>query len=383
MAQELQLTYGMVGGGRGSMIGDPHRRAVMLDGQAKIVAGAFSNDGEKTADMADILGIDISRCYANYKYMAKAEAERPDGIDFVVVVTPNNTHYEICKTFLEAGINVVCDKPLALNYADCADLARIAKEKGLLFMVTYTYMGYGTAKYAREIIAKGEIGDVRMVMVEYPQGWLAFEGQTGGKQGAWRTNPEGSGGFNCLGDIGTHAANAVTTFTGLKIKRLLAKMEIKVPGRQLDDNDSVLMELENGASAMLWSSQIAVGYDNDLRIRVFGTKGTIEWFQREPEQIRVIDANSTVHEHHRGHPALAGDSARYNRLPAGHPEGWLAAMGNLYHSYCECVIAKKNGTFTEDMIDYPDVNKGAEGLAFVEACIKSNKAGNVWVDLDY
>jgi len=381
MDKRMQLTYGMVGGGPGSMIGDPHRRAIMLDGEAKIVAGCFSNDGEKTALLADILDIDISRCYADYRHMARAEAAREDKIDFVVVVTPNATHYEICKAFLEVGIHVVCDKPLAINYAQAAELREIAREKGLLFMVTYTYMGYSTAKFARNLIKKGEIGEVRMVMAEYPQGWLAIEGDNGGKQGKWRTNPEGSGGFNCLGDIGTHAENAITTFTGLKVKRLLAKMDVKVPGRVLDDNDTVLLELSNGASATIWSSQIAVGYDNDLRVRVYGSKGTIEWFQRDPEYIRVIDINSTVREIHKGHPTVDSAASRYNRLPAGHPEGWLCAMSNLYASFIECVLAKRDGTFTEDMIDYPTVEQGVEGLGFIEACLESNKKGNVWVDM--
>jgi len=382
MDRQMKLTYGMVGGGPGAFIGDPHRRSIALDGQAKLVAGSFSVDGEKTATMADILDIDITRCYANYKKMAKAESERDDGIDFVVVVTPNATHYEICKTFLEYGINVVCDKPLTFTYKEAAELRDLAAEKNLLFMVTYTYMGYVTSKFAKDIIKKGEIGDVRMVMAEYPQGWLAFEGDNGGKQGAWRTNPNESGSVNCLGDIGSHIENAVATFTGLKIKKVLARMDVKVPGRILDDNDMVMVEFENGASGMYWSSQIAIGYDNDLRVRVYGTKGTIEWFQRRPEEIRIIDTTGTVHELHRGHSTISDVAARYNRLPSGHPEGWMCAMSNLYRNYIECLVAKNEGTFTEDMIDYPTVADGAEGIAFIEACVKSNKSGNTWVDVE-
>lgn len=379
--RQMKLTYGMIGGGPGAFIGDPHRRSIALDGEAKLVAGCFSNDAEKTAIMADILDIDISRCYAGYKYMAKAESEREDGIDFVVVVTPNSTHYEICKTFLEYGINVVCDKPLALNYAQASELRDLAKEKDLLFMVTYTYMGYVTSKYAHNLIKNGEIGDVRMVMAEYPQGWLAFENDNGGKQGEWRCNPNASGSVNCLGDLGTHIENAVATFTGLKIKRVLAKMDVVVSGRVLDDNDTVMVEFDNGASGMFWSSQIAVGYDNDLRVRVYGSKGTIEWFQRTPDQITVIDVNNTAHEIHRGHNVIPDNVSRYNRLPSGHPEGWMCAMSNLYRNYIECVVAKKEGTFNEDMIDFPTVEQGADGIAFVEACLESNTNGNVWVDL--
>ncbi|HBL40768.1 MAG TPA: oxidoreductase [Ruminococcaceae bacterium] len=381
MDRQLQLTYGMIGGGPGAFIGDPHRRSIALDGEAKLVAGCFSNDGEKTAIMAEVLDIEIDRCYAGYKYMAKAESEREDGIDFVVVVTPNSTHYEICKTFLEYGINVVCDKPLAVTYEQAAELCRIAKEKNLLFMVTYTYMGYVTSKFARDVIKNGEIGDVRMVMAEYPQGWLAFENDNGGKQGIWRCNPSTSGGVNCLGDLGTHVENAVATFTGLKIKRVLAKMDKVVPGRVLDDNDCVMVEFDNGATGMFWSSQIAIGYDNDLRVRVYGSNGTLEWFQRTPDIIKIIDSNNTVREIHRGHSTVTDTASKYNRLPAGHPEGWMCAMSNLYRSYIECVLAKKRGTFTEDMIDFPTAEQGADGLAFVEACLESNEKGNTWVEI--
>ncbi len=381
MDRQMKLTYGMVGGGPGAFIGDPHRRSIALDGEAKLVCGCFSNDGEKTAMMADILDIEAIRCYAGYKYMAKAESEREDGIDFVVVVTPNSTHYEICKTFLQYGINVVCDKPLALTYAQAAELRDLAKKNDLLFMVTYTYMGYVTSKYAKDLIKKGEIGDIRMVMAEYPQGWLAFENDNGGKQGEWRCNPNASGSVNCLGDLGTHIENAVATFTGLKIKKVLAKMDVVVPGRVLDDNDTIMVEFDNGASGVFWSSQIAVGYDNDLRVRIYGSKGTIEWFQRTPDQITVIDENNTAHEIHRGHNVIPDNVSRYNRLPSGHPEGWMCAMSNLYRSFIECLVAKKEGTFTEDMIDYPTVDQGADGIAFVEACVQSNKLGNVWVEL--
>jgi len=380
--RQMKLTYGMVGGGPGAFIGDPHRRSIALDGEAKLVAGSFSTDGYNTAMMADILDIDITRCYADYLHMAKAEADRPDGIDFVVVVTPNATHYEICKTFLRYGINVVCDKPLALTYREAAELRDLAREKDLLFMVTYTYMGYVTSKYARDLISRGEIGDVRMVMAEYPQGWLAFEDDDGGKQGIWRCNPSVSGSVNCLGDLGTHVENAVATFTGLRVKRVLAKLETVVPGRVLDDNDMVMVEFDNGASGIFWSSQIAVGYDNDLRVRVYGSRGTVEWFQRTPEEIRVIDPDSTVREIHRGHSTVTEPASRYDRMPSGHPEGWMCAMSNLYRSFIECLVAKREGTFTEEMIDFPTAADGAAGLSFVEACLRSSRGGNVWVEVE-
>lgn len=378
---ERILTYGMVGGGPDAFIGDAHRRAIGLDGTAKIAAGAFSRNYEKSVQMAECLGIDRDRCYEDYLVMAQAEGKREDGIDFVVVVTPNRSHYEICKAFLEAGIHVACDKPVTTSLCQAKELEALAKEKGLLFMVTYTYIGHVTAKYARELVASGAIGQVRTVMAEYPQGWLAFQDDNGGKQGQWRCDPEQSGGVNCLGDLGTHVENTVAAMTGLKIKRLLAKMDVIVPGRVLDDNDSVLVEYDNGASGIYWTSQVAIGHDNSLRVRIYGSKGTIQWFQETPEKITVTDADGTIREVHRGYGAIGERAGRYGRLPAGHPEGWFEAMGNLYRSFAQCIGAKISGSFNETMIDYPTISDGAEGLAFVEACLDSSRNGNVWVEL--
>ena len=375
------LKYGMVGGGPGSFIGDAHRKAIAIDGMAQLVAGSFSRSPEKSAQTAEELHLDPARCYATYQEMAEKEAAREDGIDFVVIVTPNYMHFDIAKTFLLAGINVACDKPVTISYAQAKELEDLAAEKNLLFMVTYTYMGHVTAKYARDLIKSGAIGEVRTVMAEYPQGWLAHEGDFGGKQGEWRCDPERSGGVNCLGDLGTHVENAVATLTGLKIKRVLAKLDIIVPGRVLDDNDSVLVEYENGASGIYWTSQVAIGSDNSLRVRIYGSKGTILWFQETPDKITVIDDDGTIREVHRGYANVTPSAAKYGRLPSGHTEGWLEAMGNLYRSFAECVTAKKAGAFTEEMIDYPTVHDGAEGLAFVEACLKSTKNGNTWVEL--
>ena len=375
-----RLTYAMVGGGPDGFIGDAHRRAIGLDGTAAIAAGVFSRNREKSLQMAESLGISPDRCYEDYQTMARAEGEREDGIDFVTVVTPNQSHYEICRAFLEAGIHVVCDKPVTTTYRQAKELEALAEDKGLLFMVTYTYMGYVTAKYARELVASGAIGEVRTVMAEYPQGWLAFEDDFGGKQGEWRCDPGQSGGVNCLGDLGTHVENAVAAMPGLKIKRLLAKMDVIVPGRVLDDNDSILVEYDNGATGIYWTSQVAVGHDNSLRIRIYGSKGTIQWFQETPDKITVIDADNTIREIHRGYGVIGERAGKYARIPAGHPEGWFEAMGNLYRSFAQCVSAKKDGTFTAEMVDYPTVSQGAEGLAFVEACLESNQNGNTWVE---
>ena len=376
-----KLKYGMVGGGPGAFIGDAHRRSINLDGLAALVAGTFSRTLEKTKQTGAELGLSEDRCYANYEEMAKAEAAREDGIDFVVVVTPNVSHYPVCKAFLEAGINVSCDKPLCLTVEQAEELCRLAEEKQLLFMVTYTYMGHVTSKHVRQVIKDGEIGKIRTVMAEYPQGWLAHEDDWGGKQGEWRCNPEESGGVNCLGDLGTHVENAVSTMTGLKIKRVLAKMDVVVPGRVLDDNDVVMVEYEGGATGVYWASQFAIGHDNSLRVRIYGEKGTIQWFQEEPEKVTVIDNDGNRTELHRGYAGIKASAAKYGRLPSGHTEGWLESMGNLYRSFIECIKAKKEGTFTEDLIDFPTVKEGAEGIRFIEACVESNKKGNVWVDM--
>jgi predicted dehydrogenase len=377
----VKMRYGMVGGGPGSFIGEAHRRSINIDGKAELVAGCFSRSFENTQKRGAELGLASDRCYASSEEMAKAEAARADGIDFAVVVTPNASHYSVCKAFLEAGIHVACDKPLAISVAEAEELEKIARGKGLLFLVTYTYMGHVTAKHAKEIIKAGELGKIRTIAAEYPQGWLAYEGEWGGKQGEWRCDPSQSGNTNCLGDLGTHIENAVTTMTGLKIKRVLAKMDKVVPGRKLDDNDFVMAEFEGGATGLFWCSQVAIGHDNSLRVRIYGDGGSIQWFQEDPEKITVIKKDGTLTELHRGYGSIAPDAAKYGRLPSGHPEGWFEAMGNLYKSFIDCIEAKKDGTFAPEMIDYPTVSDGVDGIRFVEACLKSQELGNVWVDL--
>ena len=376
-----KLRYGMVGGGPGAFIGDAHRKAISLDSTAELVAGCFSRTPEKTKEQGEALGLDPERCYANYKEMAAAEQAREDGIDFVVIVTPNNTHYEIAKAFLEAGIHVACDKPLVTTAEEAEELKKIADEKGLLFMVTYTYTGHVTMKYMRDLVKNGEIGTIRTVMAEYPQGWLYNENDWGGKQGEWRCDPAQSGRVNCLGDLGTHVENAVATVTGLKIKRVLAKMDVVVPGRKLDDNDQILVEYEGGATGINWTSQFAIGCDNSLRLRIYGSKGTLLWFQETPEEVTLIREDGIARTIKRGYGAVTPDAAKYGRLPSGHTEGWLEAMGNLYDSFGACVLAKKEDRFTPDLIDYPTIEEGVAGLKYVEACLKSSENGNVWVEL--
>ena len=376
-----KLRYGMVGGGPGSFIGDAHRKAIHIDDLAVLTAGCFSRDPEKGRHTAAELGVAPERCYADFVQMAKAEAARPDGIDFAVVVTPNVSHYPACKAFLEAGIHVACDKPLCLTVEQAEELEKLAEEKGLLFLVTYTYMGHVTAKHIRAAIARGDLGKIRTVMAEYPQGWLAYEGEWGGKQGAWRCDPAQSGSVNCLGDLGTHVENAVAMMTDLKIRRVLAKMDTVVPGRVLDDNDVVMVEYEGGATGCYWTSQFAIGHHNDLSVRIYGENGSILWRQEESEKAVFIDRDGVSRLLFRGTQSIDPQAAAYGRLPSGHTEGWLEAMGNLYRSFIGCLQAKRMGTFTPDMVDFPTVREGADGVRFVDACLRSQNSGNIWVDM--
>lgn len=376
-----KLNYGMVGGGAGSFIGQAHRRAIRIDDLAQLTAGCFSRREAISRETGAELGIASDRCYASFQEMAAAEAAREDGIDFVVITTPNVSHYPVCKAFLEAGIPVSCEKPLCLTLEQALELQALARQKDLPFMVTYTYMGHVTAKHIRRYIQEGKLGKIRMVMAEYPQGWLAHEEDWGGKQGQWRCDPSQSGNVNCLGDLGTHIENAVAMMTGLKIRRVLAKLEHQVPGRVLDDNDVVLLEYEGGATGCYWSSQVAIGHDNDLRVRIFGESGTIEWRQETSEQVLVVNRDGIRTDLHRGDAGILPGAAEYGRLPSGHTEGWLESMGNLYRSFCRCLNAKKDGTFVPEMIDYPTVDDGVEGVRFVQACLASNEAGGTWMDM--
>jgi len=283
-----KLRYGMVGGGKGAFIGDVHRKAIAMDGLAELVAGSFSQSFDNTIETGTNLGLARERLYATYAEMAQKEASRPDCIDFVSIVTPNALHYPVAKAFLEAGINVVCDKPLTFEESEARELEALARKKNLLFCVTYTYTGYPAVKQAREMVQHGDIGEIRFVNAEYPQEWLATAAEReGSKQASWRTNPALSGKSNCVGDIGSHVENLVSYITGLKIKSLCARLDTFVSGRVLDDNASIMVEYEGGAKGLYWASQITIGYDNALRVRIFGTKGTIQWSQENPNYLTV------------------------------------------------------------------------------------------------
>ncbi|MFW5784127.1 MAG: Gfo/Idh/MocA family protein [Spirochaetota bacterium] len=377
------LRYGMVGGGPGAFIGDVHRRAIALDPNTSLVAGAFSRDHEKTLETGRRLLLDEARLYRDYKEMAVGESSRDDGVDFVVVVTPNASHFEIAKTFLRAGINVVCDKPLTTELSDALELRELVRTTGLLFGVTYTYTGYPVVKKARELVRSGSLGAIRFVNAEYPQEWLATraEEQDGNRQASWRTDPSQSGKTNCVGDIGTHIENLVSYVTGLEIESLAARLDTFVEGRRLDDNATIMVNYQGGARGLYWSSQIAIGRDNGLRIRVFGETGSIEFFQESPNQLVVAFLDSPTQVLSRGRDSLGARGDALVRVPAGHPEGYFEAFANIYQTYTGALRKRIAGEpLGEDDLDFPNADDGVQGVRFVTRVLESSARQSAWTD---
>lgn len=375
----MEIRYGMVGGGPDGNIGSAHRDALNLIGAQKPTAGCFSRSISKNMEMAHSLGMDLTRCYADYREMAQKESRREDKIDFVVVVTPNASHYEICKEFLQAGIHVVCDKPFTTTVDEAEELVELAKEKNLLIMVTYTYTGHHMFRRAARMIRSGAIGEIRKVVAEYPQSWMAFEGACGGKQGAWRCDPKQTGRVNCLGDIGSHIENAVHEMTGLRISRVAAQMTSVVPGRVLDDDDVVLVEYESGQTGVYWSAQYAFGHDNDLLIRVYGSEGSVIWTLRDPLKIQYAKTDGSCEILR----ADAKDVPFYGAISKDGEDGWRVAMSNLYCNFCECIQHKRqeDGTYSEESYHFPTGLAGLGGLQYIEACVKSSQNGGTWTTL--
>jgi predicted dehydrogenase len=383
-----KLRYGMVGGGQGAFIGDVHRKSIALDNIAELVAGCFSRSFDNSLATGKDLGISSDRCYKNFDEMAEQEARRPDKIDFVVIVTPNSTHFSAAKAFLNHGIHVVCDKPLTCEVSEAKELAELAKKNNLLFAVTYTYTGYPAVKQIREMIKRGEIGEIRFINAEYPQEWMAASVEKGdNKQAQWRTDPKISGKSNCVGDIGSHIENMVSYMTCLKIKSLCARLDKFGEGRVLDDNASILIEYESpspgkyGAKGFYWSSQIAVGYDNALKVRIFGSKGTIQWSQELPNYFDVYKLGQPNEHWSRGRDSFYPHAQSYNRIPSGHPEGYFEAMANLYKTFMGALAKVKAGkTPNEADMDFPGVEMGIDGVNFINKCVESSDKGAVWIN---
>jgi predicted dehydrogenase len=373
-----RIRLGMVGGGNDAFIGGVHRIAARLDDKFELVAGALSSTPEKSMESGQALGLE--RVYEDFKQMAIREARLKSGIEAVSIVTPNHVHYAAAREFLKRGIHVICDKPLTSTLADAKKLVKAAESANALFILTHNYTGYPMVRQAREMVASGDIGKVRVVQVEYPQDWLTE--QQDFKQAEWRTDPERSGAGGSTGDIGTHAYNLACFVTGLKAESLAADLQAFVPGRKVDDNAHVLLRFDGGARGMLWSSQVAPGNENALRLRVYGEKGGLEWAQEDPNYLWFTPYNEPKRLITRN-GAGAGDAAnRLSRVPPGHPEGYLEGFANIYGEAAEAIQAFRNGTSPDASVVYPTVHDGLNGVKFVAACVQSSSKNAAWIKLE-
>ena len=373
-----RIRLGMVGGGNDAFIGGVHRIAARLDDKFELVAGALSSTPEKSLESGQALGLE--RVYEDFKQMAIREARLKSGIEAVSIVTPNHVHYAAAREFLKRGIHVICDKPLTSTLADAKKLVKAAENANALFILTHNYTGYPMVRQAREMVASGDIGKIRVVQVEYPQDWLTE--QQDFKQAAWRTDPERSGAGGSTGDIGTHAYNLACFVTGLTAESLAADLQAFVPGRKVDDNAHVLLRFEGGARGMLWSSQVAPGTENTLRLRVYGEKGGLEWAQEDPNYLWFTPYNEPKRLITRN-GAGAGDAAnRLSRVPPGHPEGYLEGFANIYGEAAEAIQAFRNGSTPDASVVYPTVHDGLNGVKFVAACVQSSSRNAAWVKLE-
>lgn len=384
MAREIK--YGMVGGSIYAFIGEVHRKALAFDTRAELVAGCFSNVESENIDTAKAYGVSAERTYKDYKEMAAAEAKRADKLDFVSICTPNFLHYEVAKEFLLAGINVVCEKPLCFAVEEAEELERLAKEKGLIFAVTYAYTGYVMPKVMKEMIAEGKIGTIAAIVAEYAQDWLIDElspekqGQTKNLS-VWRTDPKFSGISNCVGDIGTHAENMIHYLTGLRMKRLMATTDNY--GHALDLNANIIMEYEGGVRGQLWCSQIATGRMNGLVVRIYGSEGSLEWEQHFPDYVKFTPRGKATEILSKRNSYITEKAHAAARIPSGHPEGYYVAFANTYRNILNAIAKKKAGEqLTADDLDFPKVSDGVNGVKFVHAVIESSKKDGAWVNLN-
>jgi predicted dehydrogenase len=387
------VRLGMVGGGQGAFIGAVHRIAARMDGHYELLAGALSADPAKALASAAELGLDPDRSYGSYEEMAKAEAKRPDGIEAVSIVTPNHMHFPVAKAFLKAGIHVICDKPLTSTLADAKKLAGLVADSGKLFILTHNYTGYPMIRQARDMVAKGELGRIQLVQSEYAQDWLTTPlEQTGQKQAEWRVDPARSGAGGAIGDIGTHAFNLACFVSGLEAESVSADLDSFVDGRRLDDNVHVMLRFkpiirgnrsEHPAKGMLWASQIAPGNENALKLRVYGTKGGIEWAQEDPNYLWFTPYGEPKRLITRGGSGSNAAAARMSRVPPGHPEGYLEGFANIYTEAATAIRALrgKKGKMPKEVV-FPSVQDGISGMKFIDACVRSSKKNSAWAKLD-
>ncbi|MEP6730922.1 MAG: Gfo/Idh/MocA family oxidoreductase [bacterium] len=379
------LKFGMVGGGPGAFIGAVHNRAATLDGLATLVAGAFSSDPQKSREQGDVYGLAPERVYASFEEMAVREAALPPGerIDFVSIVTPNHLHFPVAKAFIERGFHVVCDKPLTTTLEDAEELCRLVKKHDVVFALTHPYTAYPMVKQARALVEAGILGDIRKVIVEYSQGWLATPlEQTGNKQADWRTDPARAG-AGAIGDIGTHAEHLARYITGLEMERLFADVSRFVPGRRIDDDANMLVHYQGGAKGILFCSQISAGEENRLAIRVYGTTASLEWKQEDPNFLYLRRPDAPTEVYKPGHQYLAPAAQRSARMPAGHPEGLHEAFANIYSNAIRVIAARTAGMTPDPLdLDFPTVRDGAAGVSFIHAALRSGREGG-WVDASY
>jgi len=379
-----RIRLGMIGGGQGAFIGAVHRIAARLDGDYDLVAGALSSDAERAKTSGAEIGLDPARSYTSFEEMATAEAARADGIEAVAIVTPNHMHYPASKAFLEAGIHVICDKPLASNLDDARALAGVAEKSGKLFVLTHNYTGYPMIRQAREMIANGDLGTLRLVQAEYVQDWLTEDLEaTGQKQASWRTDPAKSGAGGCIGDIGTHAYQLAQFVTGLKTDSVLADLTSFVPGRRVDDNVAVLLRYAGGAKGMLWASQVAPGNENGLTLRVYGDKGGLEWAQENPNHLWFTPFGEPKRLITRGGAGSGAAAGRVTRVPPGHPEGYLEGFANIYQEAARAILAAREGGAPDDDVMFPGIADGLAGMGFIDACIRSSSEGGVWTTPEF
>jgi len=380
--QPHRIRLGMVGGGQGAFIGAVHRIAARIDDQFELVAGALSSDPQRAKASGEELGLPDDRNYENYKDMAKREAQLKMGIEAVSIVTPNNMHFPIAREFLKRGIHVICDKPLTSNLRDAKKLAQLVDKTGNIFVLTHNYTGYPMIRQARQMVANGELGEVRVIQAEYPQDWLSDDVEsTGQKQASWRTDPAQAGAGGSTGDIGTHAYNLACYVSGLEAVELAADLTTFVSGRQLDDNAHVMLRFAGGAKGMLWSSQVAPGNENALALRIFGSQGGLEWRQEDPNYLWYTPLGEPKRLITRAGAGSGDDAARVSRTPPGHPEGYLEGFANLYTDAAHAIRAARNGAKAPSEIQYPSVDDGVKGVAFVEACVRSSQRNAAWTKL--
>lgn len=379
----MKLRMGMVGGGQGAFIGAVHRMAAALDGEIELVCGAFSSDPEKSRASGAALHLPPERCYGTFAEMIEREKQLPESVrmHFVSIVTPNHVHFPPAKMALENGFHVICDKPVTFNLQEALELEKTVEQSGLVFALTHNYTGYPMVKQARHMIRNGELGAIRKVVVEYPQGWLSTHVEASGqKQAAWRTDPTRSGAAGAMGDIGTHAENLAEYITGLKISEMCADISTFVPGRLLDDDGNVLLRFEGGAKGILHASQISAGEENNLNIRIYGEKGGLEWRQMEPNTLVAKWLDRPVQIYRTGGSDTCAEAAAHTRIPAGHPEGYLEAFANIYRNFAHCVRARLEGSEPNPLYtDFPTVYDGVRGMQFIEKVIESGKSEEKWV----